>query len=103
MRKSTVTRNEALKAVDKVRECDQLREQAFNELKELEVIAKQAEADEIALLGSVSDQIKKICEQNKVFCGIILNTKDLTNIIDLMISKQEQVKIDFNLYYTDKE
>jgi len=79
--------NEKAKAIEKLRE-----------LEELENLAKQEEDN---LLFRVSDNIKDLCNANKVFCGAILNTNDILAIVKLAIESKELIKIPFKVYITE--
>ena len=72
---------------------------------------KQTEYEEISKLVTASveednkkledtyEQIKKIVEEKSMFCGVILDTDSLLEILKLRINTNEPVKIPFNLYF----
>ncbi|MCX6223157.1 MAG: hypothetical protein NTV01_00125 [Bacteroidia bacterium] len=101
MKKSKEAKINTLKAKVKVQECEQLIQQALANVQELENAEKQAEEDEQAFVEQTGDQIRKLCEDNRFFCGIILSPQDLVNIMQVMMSSRENVKINFALYSID--
>ena len=72
---------------------------------------KQIEYEEISKLVTASveednkklddtyEQIKKIVEEKSMFCGVILDTDSLLEILKLHINNHEPIKIPFNLYF----
>ena len=72
---------------------------------------KQIEYEEISKLVTASveednkkledtyEQIKKIVEEKSMFCGVILDTDSLLEILKLRINTNEPIKIPFNLYF----
>ena len=87
MRKSKLVKQEAEKLVAK--------------LKEIEVLAAEADMEESAKMEVARHTIDSVCEKDNIFCGVILSREDIMNIISLAIETQESVKIPFNLYFND--
>ena len=87
MRKKTELKKEVEKAVER--------------LKEIETLVKEAEIEETERLESVRQQIHKICEANGLYCGLVLDSESLANIVKFAIDNKENTKIPFNLYFND--
>lgn len=76
-------------------------EQALARVEEVKQIQQQAIDEEKNILESTENQIKELCEQHDLFCGIILTTPDLLTIIQMAIESKEQINIPFRLYPKD--
>jgi hypothetical protein len=72
----------------------------LEEIKKLLEIAKQEEQDK---LENATTQVQQICDENDIFCGVILTTDDLLGIIRLMIDSKENIKIPFRIYLKEEE
>lgn len=77
--------------------------QAFEKLQELEVIAKQAQAEEEATLKTVTERIDVLCLEHGLSCGILINPDTLLEIIRQMVEGKTNVKIKYNLFFIDNE
>ncbi len=101
MKKSIQAKANTLKAKDKVQECEQLIQEALANVQELERAEQQALEEEKASIDLTAEQIRKICEDNRLFCGMILGPQDLVNIMQVMLVSKENVKVNFALYSID--
>jgi len=88
-RKSTKISKEKLEAKKRFEEIEKLEQEALEEEK------KTAEDAE--------EEIKKIAEKAGMFCGVILTPKDLAAIVELAATSKENIRIQFKLYFLDKE
>jgi hypothetical protein len=89
MRKSKQTKKEILNQLSR--------------LKEIQVLNELAEAEEKALIERVTGEINKLCEDNGLYCGVILSPKDIGPIVEVMADNHENVRIGFQLSFIDNE
>lgn len=75
--------------------------EAEAKLNEAREEAIKAQEEEKKLLENTKEQIKDVCKEHNIFCGIVLSKQDLLNIIELAITKKEEIKIEFQLYMND--
>ena len=76
-------------------------DRALEKVKEVEELVRRAEEEDKQLIGSVAGNIDQLCSEKGLFCGVILTLEDVVSIIRLMIEKQENVKIKYNLYFEE--
>lgn len=76
-------------------------DKAYSRLQEINDIRQIAEAEEIKTLEDTETTIKNLCNDQGLFCGVILTPEDITNVITLAIKTGENVKISFKLFYND--
>jgi crotonobetainyl-CoA:carnitine CoA-transferase CaiB-like acyl-CoA transferase len=74
---------------------------ALARLREIEEIQQLAEKEDAELLENTEQAIKDLCGEHGIFCGVILTPEDLTNVITLAIKTGQNVKIQFKLYFND--
>ena len=72
------------------------------QLKEIEELLKLAQEEEKEKIEDVTKQINKLCEDNNLFCGVILTTDDLISVIRMAIQSKENVTIPFRIYVKDE-
>ena len=72
-------------------------------LKECERLEKEAEIEEKNIIEDTSIKIKELCEDNNLFCGVVLGPKEIGEIVQLMIDSKGSVKVGFNLYFLENE
>jgi hypothetical protein len=92
----------------KTKLAQQKAEKVFSQLVEIEAQVKIAEAqvkeaenEEAAKMESAKQRIAAICEEENIFCGIMLTATDISNIVQLAIESKENIKIPFILYFND--
>lgn len=93
MRKTKETKDEVLKAKIEA-------EKALERLKQTEVLAAEAELEEKNKIEAVRKRIEEICAEENLFCGIIINSVNITNIVKVAIEENNFTKIQltFDLY-----
>jgi hypothetical protein len=72
--------------------------------KQLELVeaeAQKAIEQEKQLLKETEEAINLICENEDLFCGVILTHDDVLQIVDLAIKTKENIKIPFKLYFNE--
>lgn len=74
---------------------------AAKRLQEIQQLKEQQETEEKETLANVEAHINELCNENELFCGMILTTPDLLAIIQLAIESKEQITIPFRLYLKD--
>jgi hypothetical protein len=72
-------------------------------LEEAQKHATETEQEDLSLVESANELITGFCEDNGLFCGVILTPKDIGAIVELMLEKRENIKIGFKLYFTDND
>lgn len=77
------------------------REEASKKLLELQRIEEEARKKEEQLLADVTSKINEICDEENIFCGVVLTTEDLLEIVRLAIAKNENITIPFRLYFNE--
>ena len=77
------------------------REKALKKVEELEQLAKEAEAEEKAMIENAEKQIQTVADSVNMFCGVILSRQDIVAVIDLALKSGESVKIPFKLYFKE--
>lgn len=87
MRKSNVVKKESEQLLEK-----------YNETQELLKIAEEEENEK---LKRVEEKIKKICEEEEVYCGLILDHDLLLNIIKFALESKTNVNIPFRIYHKE--
>jgi hypothetical protein len=85
----------------KVKEVKEEAAKALARLREIEELQQLAEKEDAVLLENTEQAIKNLCTEPGVFCGVILTPEDLTNVISLAIRTGQNVKIPFKLYFND--
>lgn len=87
----------------KSRTVKQEADQILERLKEVQELQQLAEQEEKEILEATQEQIKTLCEDNNLFCGIIITTDDLLTIVKtkLSIDPKDSIRIPFRLYYND--
>jgi hypothetical protein len=81
-------------AIKKAKEAEELLKVAQEELE----AAKKADQD---LLEKVKTDIEKVCKDNSVFCGVVLDLEGIMNIIKLAIEKGSLIKIPYSIFIDD--
>jgi hypothetical protein len=76
---------------------DETRKQV-EKLKEIEELLKLAQQEETEKIETVTGQINELCEENNLYCGVVLTIDDLMAVIKLAIMSKENVKIPFRIY-----
>jgi hypothetical protein len=89
MRKSKEIKIEAIKALA--------------ELQEKERQQIKAEAEEREVIEGAENQLTQLCEENGLFCGVILTPDDIAGIVKLMCESKDNIKIKAKMYFTDNE
>lgn len=87
MRKSTAVKKEAEKIVEKLRE--------------IEILAREAELEEKAVIEDINNAITELCKKDNLFCGVVLTPEDIINVFRTALESKENVKIPFHLYYNE--
>jgi hypothetical protein len=85
------------KSIDKVNAFKKAKE----ELDIIELEAKKELELEQKLLEDTEAQIKSICEEKELFCGIILTQEDIVEIVKLALRTNENITIPFRVYFKD--
>jgi len=71
-------------------------------LDEIESLELEAIKEEQETVETVKKSITQICDDNAMFCGVILTTGDILSIVQLAIqTKDDTIKIPFNIYFND--
>jgi hypothetical protein len=67
-------------------------------LLDLQEAADIAAEEEKAMLDDVKILIDELCSKHDLFCGVILSPQDIGSIVELMASRNGNVKIGYTLY-----
>ena len=76
-------------------------EQMKKQLDRVQAEFEQELEAEKRLLLETEEKIKKVAEDESLFCGIILTVDDILQIIKLAIEQKENIKIPFKLYFLE--
>ncbi len=87
--------NKSRKSKEKASVAEAMRKQ----LERVEAEAQQELEAEKRLLEETEMKINEICTEEDLFCGIILTTEDILQIVKIGIEQKENVKIPFRLYF----
>jgi len=74
---------------------------ALEKLKESERLLAEAEEEERKTLERTEHAINSLACDHGLFCGVILTHSDLINVLDIALKTGENVKIPFKLYFND--
>lgn len=86
----------------KCRETRKLLDEAIIKAQELEKLALEAETEAENHVALVTEQITKICDENDLFCGVVLNHSQLLDIFALALKNPtENITIPFKIYHKD--
>ena len=75
--------------------------EVINKLKEIETLETEIIKEENEKLQDAISSIEKICTKNNLFCGVVLTTQDLLEVIKIAIESKENVSIPFRVYFKD--
>jgi len=77
---------------------------AAQRLAEIQELQKKAEEEEKALLKKVEEEIDKICNDNNLSCGLILDKDSVMQLIHAFIYEgKDKIVVKFNLYFRENE
>jgi hypothetical protein len=71
------------------------------ELEKLHKEADQEFEEKLKFLESLEKEVNEICEKNNVFCGVILTSEDILQIIELAMKTKENIKIPFKIFFNN--
>ncbi len=86
----------------KLKQQEEQEEQEALELEEIAQAIIRAEEEEVQRVQNVNDTIKKLCEENNLYCGLVLTSDDVANIVKFAIDSKENISIPFRLYNVPK-
>jgi hypothetical protein len=69
-----------------------------DKLRETQELLRLAQQEETEKIESITEQIKILCEDNNMFCGVILTIDDLLAVIKIAIQSKENTEIPFRIY-----
>ncbi len=71
------------------------------ELERTELEYQQELENENRLINKISTAIDEMCNEEEIFCGVIITKDDLLRIIEAMINNNAPVKIPYTLYFNE--
>lgn len=74
-------------------------EKAKQQIGELEAYIKKYEQENDNIIANAETQVKKICEKNNLFCGIVLTKELLLQLIDMALTTDENILVPFKIYF----
>lgn len=74
-------------------------EKAKVKLDSLEAEIKKYKEEEDKIISNAEKKIKKICEKDNLFCGIIVNKDILLQLIDMALDTKENILVPFKIYF----
>lgn len=83
----------------KTKEIAEKYQEELNKVNELGQLLTTANEEDSKFLESKREELENILKKDNIFCGIILDTDTILEILKLHISSNEPVKIPFNLYF----
>ena len=94
-RKSKRIRQEKLKAIEE-------QEKLLQKVAEIEALEKAAEEEEANVIQTLGEEIKGMCEQKGVYCGVKLSKSDILSVLSLAMDNPGQtIDIPFKLYINE--
>ena len=75
--------------------------EAKRRLEEIEQLEQLAIKEENDLVVSTKTAIEDLVREKGFFCGVILTPSDLAAVVKMAVESKENVKIGFQLYFTD--
>jgi len=85
----------------KVKTINQEKLEAQKRLAEIERLELEAQQEEKDIAEMVTNSINIACNDNNLFCGVILTHDDLISVLQVAMKSGEQVKIPFRLYFNE--
>lgn len=73
------------------------------QIEEAEEAAKKAEEEEAQLLSDTQDGIEKLAKDGGYFCGVIVTKEILLQLMDIMVSTKQNIRIPFRLYNIEEQ
>ena len=83
----------------KTKEISENYQKALDNTNEIAKILNEAHEEDLKFLESKREEVTTILDDNNIFCGVILDTATILEILKLHIETNEPVKIPFNLYF----
>ena len=83
----------------KTKEISENYQKALDNTNEIAKILNEAHEEDLKFLESKKEEITTILSKNNLFCGVILDSATILEILKLHIENNEPVKIPFNLYF----
>lgn len=83
----------------KTREIAAEAEKSLKEFEEKSQLLAEANEEDAKFLETKKASIEESLAKDDIFCGIILDTATITEIIKLHLETKEPIKIPFNLYF----
>jgi hypothetical protein len=74
---------------------------AEDHVAEIERLEVEAREEELTNVENLKTNILKICNEENMFCGIILTPDDIAAIVKAAIASKENISIPFNLYFKE--
>lgn len=71
------------------------------ELERAEIEYQQELENENNLIRKISTAIDDMCNEEEIFCGVIITQDDLLRITEAMIKNNAPVKIPYTLYFNE--
>lgn len=93
-RKTKVITMEAKVAQDRLNE-------AQRRMEEIQQTMEKAREEEQKMMEQVTSQINALCEENSLYCGLILTPKDVLTIVEAALSAKDNIQIPFRLYFKE--
>lgn len=75
--------------------------EAQRRMEEIQQTMEQAKAEEEKMIASVTSQIQQLCDDNSLYCGLILTPKDVLTIVEAAIGAKDNIQIPFRLYFKE--
>ena len=88
MRKTKLTSEEVLRAKQEA-------ERAVQRVKETEALAAEAELEEKNKIENIRQRIVAMCAEENLFCGVIINSTNISNIVKVAIEENNFTKMQF--------
>lgn len=86
-------------ASTKTKEIAEKYQEELDKVNELGQLLTTANEEDLKFLESKKEEITTILSKNNLFCGVILDSATILEILKLHIENNEPVKIPFNLYF----
>lgn len=74
---------------------------AQEEVRKAQEEVRIQEEEELKLLITTEEHVRKIAIDNSMFCGVVLTQADILGIVKMAMETKENIKIPFKMYYNE--
>jgi hypothetical protein len=71
-------------------------------LEEIKALLELAQKEETEKIESITEEINTLCNENNLYCGVVLTVDDLMAVVKMAIQSKENIKIPFRIYPIDE-